>query len=123
MTGLDHRYDIGESTQVTSMCGRDLNIEGNTVSDGSNVYSIEDVEIRDYFATNCHVHFLSTKVSLRCLLPLRPIFPSLNSLAAWLPTKERWKKDKDFLPKYAIAVAGGILRGHAGAVWACVPAR
>ena len=37
---------------MTSMCERDLTIDGSTVSDGSNVYSIEDVEIRDHLATN-----------------------------------------------------------------------
>ena len=34
-----------------SMCGRDLDIDGFTVSDGSNVYSVEDVEIRDSLIT------------------------------------------------------------------------
>ena len=66
-----HRYDIGESAQLTSMCGRDLEIDGFTVSDGGNVYSIEDVEIRDLIHTNCHYDFFSTKVRLKKVRVLR----------------------------------------------------
>ena len=38
------------------MCGRDLDIDGFTVSDGSNVYSVEDVEIRDSLITELSRH-------------------------------------------------------------------
>ena len=53
------------------MCGRDLEIDGFTVSDGGNVYSIEDVEIRDHIHTNCHDEFCCTKVRLKKVRVLR----------------------------------------------------
>ena len=46
-----------------SMCGRDLDIDGFTVSDGSNVYSVEDVEIRDSLITELSRHMISSRVT------------------------------------------------------------
>ena len=60
---------------MTSMCGRDLEVDGFTVSDGGNVYSIEDVEIRDHIHTNCHHDFFSTKVRLKKVHVLRSGHP------------------------------------------------
>ena len=53
------------------MCGRDLEVDGFTVSDGGNVYSIEDVEIRDHIHTNCHYDFFRNKVRLKKVRVLR----------------------------------------------------
>ena len=63
------------------MCGRDLSIDGFKVSAGSSLYDIEDVEIREHLATNCHYDFFSTKVRLRteslgiCLLQISTTEP------------------------------------------------
>ena len=40
--------------RVVSMCGRDIAIGGGRVSDGRNSHFIQDVEVRDRFASNCH---------------------------------------------------------------------